>query len=120
MENLAFIAAHNSRAILTLAPNYPQFHPVVNLLRDSQLFPAFTIHGDIYSDHLQAFWKSATLSVDGQELRGRIAEHDIVITEEVIRRSLNLNDAGAVFTYPAERVRQCMEAMGYNQVPIGG
>ncbi|MFS7908781.1 hypothetical protein Hanom_Chr01g00087111 [Helianthus anomalus] len=91
---------------------------ILNMLMLSRLTYALSAHIMVYPDILQMFWRNATLLLhEGRGLTSigsHVLNRAIVITENIIRRVLNLDDNNDVLLFTRAEIDETLELMGYN------
>ncbi|MFS7976778.1 hypothetical protein Hanom_Chr10g00896381 [Helianthus anomalus] len=90
----------------------------------SHLKYALTAHIMVYQEIPQMFWKNAILL--RYEGRGQISIESVVlnqrilVTEDIIRTVLQLNDDNEVVMFRKARINETLEQKGYNPAnPLG-
>ena len=103
---------------LTVNPSKPkeqQFVPIIEYIKNSTLFFAVSENVDIYERIIREFWKTAKVVRTEDELSivAKIDEHEVIITEEVIRRVLKLDDEGGIERFESDYVMHNFKRLGY-------
>nr|GEW46827.1 hypothetical protein [Tanacetum cinerariifolium] len=91
----------------------------VDFLNAHAIQYALVVNPTIYVSFIKQFWASATLKKvnDVVQLRALIDEKKLVVTEDVIRQDLYLNDADGVKCLPNEEISTELARMGYEKPP---
>ena len=89
---------------------------MINFLRRSRIFHAITANCPISYNYVDQFWRTADYRCDitPPVIVARVADHEIRITEELVRNVLhfgdNINDRT---DFPSELIVGCFMRMGY-------
>nr|GFB92861.1 hypothetical protein [Tanacetum cinerariifolium] len=77
------------------------------------------VNSTIYVSCIKHFWASATIKkvTDVVKLRALIDGKRVVVTEDVIRKSLHLYDTDGVECFPNEEIFTELARMGYEKPP---
>ena len=70
---------------------------------------------DIYESLIREFWKTAQVvrTEDQLSIVAKINEHEVIITEEVIRWVLKLDDEGGIERFESDYVMHNFKRLGY-------
>ncbi|KAI3745947.1 hypothetical protein L6452_08359 [Arctium lappa] len=95
MASMAFIDEHNEIAMLQKPTQAEGFHQIVDFLRTSHIAHALTVSPTIFIEHQRQFWANATIVTENgaQMIKTRVCEKPLIVTEEVLRICLRLDDA---------------------------
>ena len=88
---------------------------IIEYIKNSTLFFAVSENIDIYERLIREFWKSVKVvrTEDQISIAAKIDEHEIIVTEEVIRRVLKLDDEGGLERFESEYVMNGFKRLGY-------
>nr|GEY12006.1 hypothetical protein [Tanacetum cinerariifolium] len=80
---------------------------------------ALVVNPNIYVSCIKQFWATATIKKvnDAVQLRALIDRKKVVVTEDVIRRDLRLDDVDGVECLPNEEIFVELACMGYEKPP---
>ncbi|GJU73814.1 hypothetical protein Tco_1265219 [Tanacetum coccineum] len=98
MANLEFCDKHNMVAYLKKPTGSEGFQEIVDFLNGSHIRYALTKNPTIYVSLIKKFWQTATVrTVDNreQEITATVDGKEFTVTEESVRRRLQLADAEA-------------------------
>nr|GFA53190.1 hypothetical protein [Tanacetum cinerariifolium] len=86
---------HNMVAILDKSDAAEGFEQIINFLSGSYIHYALTVHPHIFISCIKHFWNTASVkrSDDVTRLQALVDKKKIVISEDVIREILQLDDA---------------------------
>nr|GEY68949.1 hypothetical protein [Tanacetum cinerariifolium] len=95
------------------------FDQVVDFLNAQVIQYALMVNPTIYVSCIKQFWATASIKKanDVVKLQALIDEKKVVITEDVIRQDLRLDDADGVECLPNEEIFARLERMGYEKPP---
>nr|GEX96160.1 hypothetical protein [Tanacetum cinerariifolium] len=93
------------------------FEQIINFLSGSYINHALTVNPHVYISCIKQFWNTAMVkrSSDVTRLQALVDKKRIVITEEVVREILQLNDAEGVIYLPNEEIFAGLARMGYEK-----
>ncbi|KAI3728791.1 hypothetical protein L6452_17434 [Arctium lappa] len=120
MASMAFIDEHNEIAMLQKPKQDAGFHQIVDFLKSSHIAHALTVSPSVYIEHQRQFWANATIVAENgvQMIKTRVCEKPLIVTEEVIRISLRLDDASGITSIPNDELFSNLTRMGYGG-PLG-
>ncbi|KAI3770983.1 hypothetical protein L6452_02132 [Arctium lappa] len=115
MASMAFIDEHNEIAMLQKPKQADGFHQIVDFLKTSHIAYALTVSPPIFIEHQKQFWANATVVTENgvQIIKTRVCDKPLIVTEEVIRISLRLDDASSITSIPNEDLFSNLTRMGY-------
>nr|GEU96299.1 hypothetical protein [Tanacetum cinerariifolium] len=92
---------------------------VVDFLNAQVIQYALMVNPTIYVSCIKQFWASATIKKvnDVVKLRALIDEKRVVVTEDIIRQALHLDDADGVECLPNKEIFTELARMGYEKPP---
>nr|GEU71995.1 hypothetical protein [Tanacetum cinerariifolium] len=95
------------------------FDQVMDFLNAHVIQYALMVNPTIYVSCIKQFWATATLKKvnDNVQLRALIDGKKVVVTEDVIRQDLHLDDADRVECLPNEEIFAELARMGYEKPP---
>nr|GEV06408.1 hypothetical protein [Tanacetum cinerariifolium] len=90
-----FAESHNMVAILKKSDAAGRFEQIIDFLSGSYINHALTVNLHVYISCIKQFWNTALVKRSGDvtRLQALVDKKRIVITEEVVREILQLNDA---------------------------
>ncbi|GJX69320.1 hypothetical protein Tco_0305047 [Tanacetum coccineum] len=102
MANLKFADTHNMVAFLAKPAECEGFEQIVDFLNANPIRYALTINPTIYTSCVEQFWATVKAkTVNGEvQLQALVDEKKIIITESIVRRDLQLEDAEGVDWLP--------------------
>nr|GEV21482.1 retrovirus-related Pol polyprotein from transposon TNT 1-94 [Tanacetum cinerariifolium] len=119
MAPLIFADTHNMVAYLSKSNASAGFEQIVDFLNAQVIQYALTVNPTIYVSCIKQF--SATVSIkkanDVVKLQALIDRKKVVITKDVIRQDLRLDDADGVECLPIEDIFSELARMGYEKPP---
>nr|GEY64476.1 hypothetical protein [Tanacetum cinerariifolium] len=112
-----FADTHNVVAILKKSDAAEGFEQIINFLSGSYIPYALSVNPPIYISCIKQFWNTASVkrSDDVTRLQALVDRKKIVISEDVIREILQLNDAEGVVCLPNEEIFAGLAQMGYEK-----
>nr|GFA24517.1 hypothetical protein [Tanacetum cinerariifolium] len=104
-------------AILEKSDAFEGFKQIINFLSGSYINHALTVNPHVYISCIKQFWNTAVVKHSGDvtRLQALVDKKRIVITEEVVREILQLNDAEGVICLPNEKIPAGLARMGYEK-----
>nr|GEY23829.1 hypothetical protein [Tanacetum cinerariifolium] len=119
MAPLTFVDTHNMVAYLSKSDASAGFDQVVDFLNAHTIHYALVVNPTIYVSCIKQFWATATIKKinDVVQLRALIDGKKVVVTDDVIRRYLHLDDADGVECLPNEEIFAELARMGYKKPP---
>ncbi|KAI3665007.1 hypothetical protein L6452_43623 [Arctium lappa] len=120
MASMAFIDEHNEITMLQKPKQAEGFHQIVDFLKSSHIAHALTMTPTIFIEHQRQFWAHATIvTEDGvQIIKTTVCGKPLIVTEEVIRISLRLDDASGITSISNDDLFCTLTRMGYGG-PLG-
>nr|GFB56568.1 xylulose kinase-1 [Tanacetum cinerariifolium] len=93
-----FAESHNMVAILKKSDAAGGFEQIIDFLSGSYINHALTVNPHVYISCIKQFWNTAVVKRLGDvtSLQALVDKKRIVITEEVVREILQLNDAEGI------------------------
>nr|GFB45397.1 hypothetical protein [Tanacetum cinerariifolium] len=112
-----FAESHNMVAILEKSNAAEGFKQIIDFLSGSYINHALTVNPHVYISCIKQFWNTAVVKHSGDvtRLHALVDKKRIVITEEVVREILQLNDAEGVICLPDEEIFAGLTRMGYEK-----
>nr|GFB57327.1 hypothetical protein [Tanacetum cinerariifolium] len=94
------------------------FKQIIDFLRGGYIHYALTVNPHIYISCIKQFWNIASVkrSDDVTRLQALVDRKKIVISEDVIREILQLDDAEGVICLPNEEIFAGLAQMGYEKL----
>nr|GFA51750.1 hypothetical protein [Tanacetum cinerariifolium] len=93
------------------------FEQIIDFLSGSYIHHAITVNPHVYISCIKQFWNTAMVKHSGDvtRLQALVDKKRIVITEEVVREILQLNDAEGVICLPNDEIFAGLARMGYEK-----
>nr|GEX17799.1 hypothetical protein [Tanacetum cinerariifolium] len=112
-----FADTHNMVAILEKSDATKGFEQIIDFLSGCYIHYALTVNPYIYISCIKQFWNIASVkrSDDVTRLQVLVDKKKIVISEDVIREILQLDDAQGVVCLPNEEIFAGLAQMGYEK-----
>nr|GEV73522.1 hypothetical protein [Tanacetum cinerariifolium] len=112
-----FADTHNVVAILEKSDAAEGFEQIIDFLSGSYIHYALTVNPHIYISCIKQFWNTASVkrSDDITRLQALVDRKKIVISEDVIHKILQLDDAEGVVCLPNEEIFAGLAQMGYEK-----
>nr|GEW24039.1 hypothetical protein [Tanacetum cinerariifolium] len=120
MAPLTFTDTHNMVAYLSMSDVSAGFDQIVDFLNAHVIQYAFVVNPTIYISCIKQFWASTTIKKvhDVVQLCAIIDRKKVVVTKDVIRQDLCLDDADGVECLPNEEIFVELARMGYEEPPL--
>nr|GFB05729.1 xylulose kinase-1 [Tanacetum cinerariifolium] len=101
-------------AILEKSDAAGRFEQIIDFLSGSYIHHALTVNPYVYISSIKQFWNTAVVKRSGDvtRLQALVDKKRIVITEEVVREILQLNDAEGVIYLPNDEIFAGLARMG--------
>ncbi|GKB21854.1 hypothetical protein Tco_0855777, partial [Tanacetum coccineum] len=118
MTTLKFADTHNMVAFLAKPAKSDGFEQIVDFLNAHTIKYALTINPTIYTSCIEQFWatvKAKTFNGEVQ-LQALVDGKKIIITESIVRRDLQLEDAEGVDCLPNATIFEQFTLMGYEKI----
>ncbi|GJR17420.1 hypothetical protein Tco_0965947 [Tanacetum coccineum] len=116
MAQLKYCDKHNQVGFLLKPAESAGYTEIVDFLRRSKLRYALTHNPPIYDSLVKQFWQTATARTlaDGtQQINATIDAIEYTITEESVRRQLQLADASGINMLQNEEIFEGLQNIGY-------
>nr|GEY41345.1 hypothetical protein [Tanacetum cinerariifolium] len=93
------------------------FEQIIDFLSGSYINHALTVNPHVYISCIKQFWNTAMVKRSGDvtRLQALVDKKRIVISKEVVREILQLNDAEGVICLPNEEIFAGLARMGYEK-----
>nr|GEZ21097.1 hypothetical protein [Tanacetum cinerariifolium] len=93
------------------------FEQIIDFLSGSYIYYALTVNPHIYISGIKLFWNTASVkrSDDVTRLQALVDRKKIVISEDVIRKILQLDDDEGMVCLPNEEILAGLAQMGYEK-----
>nr|GEW42764.1 hypothetical protein [Tanacetum cinerariifolium] len=93
------------------------FEQIIDFLSGSYINHALTVNPHVFISCIKQFWNNAVVKRSGDvtRLQALVDKKRIVISEEVVRKILKLNDAEGVICLPNEEIFAGLARMGYEK-----
>ncbi|GJU08412.1 hypothetical protein Tco_1124842 [Tanacetum coccineum] len=117
MTTLKFADTHNMVVFLSKPAESEGFEQIVDFLNAHTIKYALTINPTIYTSCIEQFWATVKAkTVNGEvQLQALVDGKKIIITESIVRRDLQLEDAEGVDCLPNATIFEQLALMGYEQ-----
>ncbi|GKE82344.1 hypothetical protein Tco_1552344 [Tanacetum coccineum] len=114
MTTLKFANTHNMVAFLAKPAESEGFVQIVDFLNAYTIKCALTINPTIYTSCIEQFWATVKAkTINGEvQLQALVDRKKIIITESIIRRDLQLEDAEGVDCLPNATIFEQLTLMG--------
>ncbi|GJU34157.1 hypothetical protein Tco_1182511 [Tanacetum coccineum] len=114
MTTLKFVDTHNMVAFLAKPAESEGFEQIVDFLNAHTIKYALTINPTIYTSCIEQFWATVKAkTVNGEvQLQALVDGKKIIITESIVRRDLQLEDAEGVDCLPNATIFEQLTLMG--------
>ncbi|GJR34425.1 hypothetical protein Tco_1210109 [Tanacetum coccineum] len=113
MTTLKFADTHNMVAFLAKPAESEGFEQIVDFLNAHTIKYALTINPTIYTSCIEQFWATVNGEV---QLQALVDGKKIIITESIVRRDLQLEDAEGVDCLPNATIFEQLTLMGYEKI----
>nr|GFA65908.1 hypothetical protein [Tanacetum cinerariifolium] len=112
-----FADTHNVVTILEKLDAAKGFEQIIDFLSGSYIYYALTVNPHIYISCIKQFWNTASVKRldDVTRLQTLVDRKKIMISEDVIREILQLNDAEGVVCLPNDEIFTGLAQMGYEK-----
>nr|GEV23860.1 hypothetical protein [Tanacetum cinerariifolium] len=119
MASLTFADTHYMVAFLSKSDASAGFDQIVDFLNAQVIRYALMVNPTIYVSCIKHFWATASIKKanDVVKLQALIDRKKVVVTEDVIRQDLCLDDADGVECLPNEDIFAELARMGYEKPP---
>ncbi|GKA90652.1 hypothetical protein Tco_0812522 [Tanacetum coccineum] len=114
MTTLQFADTHNLVAFLAKPAESKGFEQIVDFLNTNSIRYALTVNPTIYSSCIEQFWATVKVkTVNGEvQLQALVDGKKIIITESIVRRDLQLEDAEGIDCIPNAIIFERLALMG--------
>ncbi|GJT53433.1 hypothetical protein Tco_0988487 [Tanacetum coccineum] len=114
MTTLKFVDTHNMVTFLAKPTESEGFEQIVDFLNAHTIKYALTINPTIYTSCIEQFWANVKAkTVNGEvQLQALVDGKKIIITESIVRRDLQLEDAEGVDCLPNATIFKQLTLMG--------
>ncbi|GJX05425.1 hypothetical protein Tco_0191341 [Tanacetum coccineum] len=114
MTTLKFADTHNMVAFLSKPAKSEGFEQIVDFLNAHIIKYALTVNPTIYTSCIEQFWATVKAkTVNGEvQLQALVDGKEIIITESIVRRDLQLEDAEGVDCLPNATIFEHLTLMG--------
>ncbi|GJV61467.1 hypothetical protein Tco_1467567 [Tanacetum coccineum] len=114
MTTLKLVDTHNMVAFLAKPAESEGFEQIVDFLNAHTIKYALTINPTIYTSCIEQFWATIKVkTVNGEvQLQALVDGKKIIITESILRRDLQLEDAEGVDCLPNATIFEQLTLMG--------
>ncbi|GKC17738.1 hypothetical protein Tco_1014520 [Tanacetum coccineum] len=118
MTTLKFADTHNLVAFLEKSTKSDGFEQIVDFLNAHTIKYALTVNPTIYISCIEQFWTTAKVKIVNEEvqLQALVDGKKIIITDSIIRRDLQLEDAEGVDYLPNATIFEQLTLMGYEKL----
>ncbi|GKA06790.1 hypothetical protein Tco_0686014 [Tanacetum coccineum] len=118
MMTLKFADTHNMVAFLAKPAESEGFEQIVDFLNAHTIKYALTINPTIYTLCIEQFWATVKAkTVNGEvQLQALVDGKKIIITESIVRRDLQLEDAEGVDCLPNATIFEQLTLMGHEKI----
>nr|GFB75760.1 hypothetical protein [Tanacetum cinerariifolium] len=105
-------------AILEKSDAAKGFKQIIHFLSGSYINHALTVNPHVYISYIKQFWNTAVVQRSGDvtRLQALVDKKKIVISKEVVREILQLNDAESVICLSNEEIFAGLARMGYEKL----
>nr|GFB10183.1 hypothetical protein [Tanacetum cinerariifolium] len=112
-----FADTYNVVAILKKSDAAGGFEQIIDFLSGSYIYYALTVNPHIYISCIKQFWSTASVKRSDYvtRLQALVDRKKIVLSEDVIREILQLDDAEGVVCLPNEEIFAGLAQMGYEK-----
>nr|GFA72786.1 hypothetical protein [Tanacetum cinerariifolium] len=114
-----FAESHNMVDILEKSDAAGGFEQIIDFLSGSYIHHALTVNPHVYISCIKQFWNTAVVKRSGDvtRLQALVDKKRIVITEEVVREILQLNDGEGIPTQDDDVQEHAAEEVANDVVP---
>ncbi|GJZ05382.1 putative ribonuclease H-like domain-containing protein [Tanacetum coccineum] len=118
LSNMAALEScpkHNMIAYLEKTEGNLEFHEVIDFLRRSYIYHAFTVSPVVSTTFVEQFWTSAKSKTinNVRHITAKVVDKSVSISEASIRTDLLFNDADGIDTLPNQAIFNAIQLMGY-------
>ncbi|GKD44364.1 hypothetical protein Tco_1269009 [Tanacetum coccineum] len=113
MTTLKFADTHNMVAFLSKPAESEGFKKIVDFLNANPIKYALTINPTIYTSYIEQFWATVKVkTVNGEVQLQALVDGKKIITESIVRRDLQLEDAKSMDCLPNATIFEELTRMG--------
>ncbi|GJU26036.1 hypothetical protein Tco_1164657 [Tanacetum coccineum] len=114
MSSLKFADSHNMIVFLSKPTKSEGFEKIVDFLNANPIKYALTVNPTIYTSCIEQFWATVKAkTVNGEvQLQALVDGKKVIITESIVRRDLQLEDAEGVGCLPNATIFEELTRMG--------
>ncbi|GJT96559.1 hypothetical protein Tco_1092077 [Tanacetum coccineum] len=118
MTTLKFANTHSMVVFLAKLAKSEGFEQIVDFINAHTIKYALTINPTIYTSYIEHFWATVKAKTVNEEvqLQALVDGKKIIITESIIRRDLQLEDAEGVNCLPNATIFEQLTLMGYEKI----
>ncbi|GKC97044.1 hypothetical protein Tco_1162486, partial [Tanacetum coccineum] len=118
MSGLKFADSHNMVVFLAKPTESEGFEQIVDFLNANPIKYVLTVNPTIYTSCIEQFWATAKVeTIKGEvQLHALVDRKKVIITESIIRRDLQLEDAKGTDCLPNATVFEQLTHMGYEKL----
>ncbi|GKF75581.1 hypothetical protein Tco_0225025, partial [Tanacetum coccineum] len=118
MTTLKFVDTHNMVAFLAKPTECEGIEQIVDFLNAHTIKYALTINPTLYTSCIEQLWATVKAkTVNGEvQLQALVDGKKIIITESIVRRDLQLEDAEGVDCLPNATIFEQLTLMGYEKI----
>ncbi|GJZ53013.1 hypothetical protein Tco_0607898 [Tanacetum coccineum] len=118
MTTLQFADTYNLVAFLTKSAESEGFEQIVNFLNASSIRYALTVNLIIYTSCIEQFWATVKVKTvnEEQQLQALVDGKKIIITEAIVRRDLQQEDADGVDCLPNATIFKQLTLIGISVI----
>ncbi|GKB38776.1 hypothetical protein Tco_0883718 [Tanacetum coccineum] len=118
MTTLQFADTHNLVVFLSKPAESEGFEQIVDFLNANPIRYALTINPTIYTLCIEQFWATVKAkTINGEvQLQALVDGKKIIITESIVRRDLQLEDAEGIDYLPNATIFEQLTLMRYEKV----
>ncbi|GJR18060.1 hypothetical protein Tco_0966587 [Tanacetum coccineum] len=118
MTTLKFADTHNLVAFLEKSTKSDGFEQIVDFLNAHTIKYALTVNPTIYISCIEQFWTTTKVKTVNEEvqLQALVDGKKIIITDSIVRRDLQLEDAEGVDYLPNATIFEQLTLMGYEKL----
>ncbi|GKE12764.1 hypothetical protein Tco_1416315 [Tanacetum coccineum] len=118
MTTLKFDDTYNMVTFLSKPIESEGFEQIVDFLNTHTIKHALTVNPTIYTSCIEKFWATVKAKTINREvhLQALVDGKNIIITESIVRRDLQLEDAEGVDCLPNATIFEQLTLMGYEKI----
>nr|GEY55644.1 xylulose kinase-1 [Tanacetum cinerariifolium] len=114
---LTFAETYNMIAYVTKSDANEGFNQILDFLNESSIKYALTVNPNIYVSNIKQFWTTVAVKMvnDVIRLQALVDKKNVVVTEDMIREALHLDNTEGVECLPNEEIFAELARMGYEK-----